>query len=572
MKLLGHLLESDLRRFRLLIAAWVALVAAGVGLYARAAGLAGNTRLFDAVQATAGLLWLARQLLRVVLVTSVVHAHPAVGSTAFWMTRPIPPRLLFASKVILIFGVAVGVPVAGDLTLAIAYHVPLREAAFAAFQTALANGAWVALLMTVAVLTPTLAQFALACGVTIMCAALVPVAAELLGTLRLRSAGAGSRAAFDPLIPVVAVVVLLASLAAAWMVQYIRRNRSEAIAVGAAGFCVALVFGSLTPPPLVARHSEPPSWARNATALELQPRPTNAYPGTGSAYWLGTGSVYWLGTASSREDTSTSAVARGLLVLPDLPPGWFARAALREATLVADGKTLACDGPANMGTELSRAATGSNPTQVALREALDVDRMTHLQFYGAESAILFVVPNEGLSQLGAAKGLYRGRFRLDLMHVEALAALPLTSGATFQDDAYRITIGDVRLDGVLTIRLQRSDVPTILPRHGYPRYDFYLRNRSQREAAGGYLRPAQARFIVPPLAAIVALSNITPGVEVSGDLLTFRESPGTSQLGPESTPEWLKGAELVVVRTTNAGTVERALQIEDFRWPAQGKR
>lgn len=564
MTLLAHLLKSDLRRFRLLIAAWIVLVSAGVVLYAVAPGVAGNTRLFDAVQATAGLLWLARQLLRVVLVTSVVHAHPVVGSTAFWMTRPIPPRLLFASKVILIFGVAVGVPVAGDLALAIAYHVPLREAAFAAFQTALANGAWVALLMTVAVLTQTLAQFALACGVAIMCAALVPVAAELLGTLRTRSAFVGSRVASDPLIPVVAAVVLLASLAAAWMVQYIRRNRSEAIAVGAAGFCVALVFGSLTPPPLVARHIEPPPWARNATALELRQNPRNAHPGTGT--------VYWLPAVSSREGASTSAVARGLLVLPDLPPGWFATAALREATLVANGKTLACDGPAYLGTAaLSRAATGSNPIQVALGEALDVDRMMHLQLYGAESAILFVVPNEGLNQLGAAKGLYRGRFRLDLMHVEVLAALPLTSGETFQDDAYRITIGDVRLDGVLNVRLLRSDVPTIRPRLGRrPQYGFYLRNRGQREAAGGYLRPAQARFIVPPLAAIVALSNITPGVEVSGDLLTFRESPRTSQLGPDLMPEWLKGAELVVVRTTNAGTVERPLQIEDFRWPTPG--
>lgn len=122
------------------------------------------------------------------------------------------------------------------------------------------------------------------------------------------------------------------------------------------------------------------------------------------------------------------------------------------------------------------------------------------------------------------------------------------------------------------IRVEGSSVPTILPNSRRPRYDFYLRNRAQGEALGGSVRQARrSLFWFPGLSGLADLSNVTPGVNRSAEFLTFRRIASISQ--PEMlTRKWLDGAELVVVRTTNAGTVERALQIEDFRWPAPGKQ
>lgn len=186
--------------------------------------------------------------------------------------------------------------------------------------------------------------------------------------------------------------------------------------------------------------------------------------------------------------------------------------------------------------------------------------------------MLFVTPIGDVDRLASRRGTYRGRFRVNLLHDEVLAALPLVHGATFQDAAYRLTITDVQLDGPLTIRVRQSNAATMFPRSGHPSYAFYLRNRRQREALGGYMLSQRARFLFPPVAGIVEGANATPGVTITADSLTFRGSFSQAEPASFLTPVWLKDAELVIVRTTNAGTVERLFQIDDFHWPAAQKK
>ena len=561
MRLLVHLVKNDVRRFRGLIGIWIALVAAGTVVYAWAPTVAGQPRLFDTTQAIAGLFWLARQLFRVILVVLIVHAHPTVGSTAFWMTRPIPPKSLFTSKVLLIFGLTVGLPAAGDLALGVVYRVPAADIALAMFQTSLANAAWVALLMTLAVPTRNLAQFAAICGIVILSSALAPIAVGLLAATRPQGTLRRAPITSDPLIPVVAAVILCAFLAAGWLVQYVRRNRRESVPVGVAGVCLAIGFATMTEPPLVSRQLEPPSWAADAT-LRLSPASPNIYTGTA--------------TVNSRAGgaQATFVVARAHVVLPDLPPGWFAGASFVEATVVANGKTLTCRPPFNLAdATLSREAKDNkHATQVALSEALGVPRVLNLQSYGTDSTILFDVPYEDVAAIGPIHGSYRGRFRVQLTHVEAVAALPLVSGATFQDGSYRVRVGDVTLDdGLATIRVEGSAVPTVLPNRRRPRFDWYLRNRTQGEAVDGSVRKARDRFFLPGLPVLADLANTTPGVTRWGEFVTFRGSASLAAPGV-LTREWIGGAELVVVRTTYAGTVERELAVDDFLWPGPDKR
>lgn len=557
MTLLSHLVASDWRRFRWLIVAWITLVASGVVVYAISPGVAGNDRLFGALQVTAGLLWVVRQLLRVVLVAAIVHTHPAVGSTAFWMTRPIAPRLLLASKAVLIFGVTVGAPVAGHVALAIACHVPLRETLLAAFQTALAHGVWVALIMTVAVLTRSLTQFVVVCGAAISGAALVPTVAELLSTFRPTMHPGLSNVAFVPRMLVIAAIVFIAGLAVAWLVQYARRTRGETIAVSAGGLCLALAIGFAPPPSFLVSRVQPPAWAQGA-ALQLQPF---------SLPYLETLSVSWTpGTQS------TYAVVRAMLVVPALPRGWFADVVLRDATVGTVRTAMASDGLASRhGAVLSRTAAGNiHPIQIAVHEALEVDRLFG-SYYGADAALLFAAPDADLDRLASVRGPYRGRFQVTFTRVEAMAALPLTPGATFQDGAYRVTIRDVRLDGALTLRVERSDAATIVSGRAKPEYQFYLRNRNAREALAGAVRSARDFPIVSGMGMLLDLATVTTGVWTSAEFLTYRggrsmTQPGLIvQEGWDLTPEWVNGAELVVVRLTRSGTVERPLEIDAFK-------
>lgn len=80
------------------------------------------------------------------------------------MTRPIPPRTLFASKVVLLAALTVLLPCAARLALMLWIQIPAREALLVALDTAISRTAWLAVLIAGAVMTLNLARFALLCG------------------------------------------------------------------------------------------------------------------------------------------------------------------------------------------------------------------------------------------------------------------------------------------------------------------------------------------------------------------------------------------------------------------------
>lgn len=543
MRLLAHLVATDLRRFGWLIAAWIALVAASVVVYAWMPTVAGSGRTSEAVRMTGGILWLARQAYRLVLIAMIVHAHSTIGSTAFWMTRPIPPRVLAASKAVLIGVVFVGAPVAADVALALKYSIPAGPLMLSALQTAIVNGLWVALCLLAAVLTRSLAQFALVCGVAASALVLVPFVVELL-LFRRTFAGPAVRAdvAYSPAPGLLAVVIGMAFLVAAVIVQYSRRRRPDSIAVGAGGVCLALVISLIPAPSFLLVKHDPPQWAREA---RLRVAPMSPTP------WV---SIETGGAMAP----SASVVA--ILALPSLPRGWFATASLRDATVETAGGSLESRARAfaEAATVSRLAVDNEHPVRVALRESLDVDRVVD-SYYGAQSSVLFTAPASDAERLGALRGRYHGRFQVRAAHVEAIGVLPLANGATVQDGAYRATVRDFRLDGPLTVKVQISKIALTGLRVDY---DFYLRNRSTREAVVGNRRSARDFWVVPGATTIADLSTIGPGVATFAEYLSYRGSPSLSAPGWELTEEWLRNAELVLVRTTYQPPADVPLEID----------
>jgi hypothetical protein len=110
MKFLIHCLAADVRRFWPAIAAWLFVVAAGASIDGIRPLLAADVRVLNLVGVAGTLLWLTELLLLFVLIALVVQAHPLVGSDAFWMTRPIPPSTLLASKLALLGILIVAAP------------------------------------------------------------------------------------------------------------------------------------------------------------------------------------------------------------------------------------------------------------------------------------------------------------------------------------------------------------------------------------------------------------------------------------------------------------------------------
>ena len=93
-----HLVRWDMRRFRILLSLWLLLVAASAATGRR---LARNGRCCggapDCRPRGTSSRW-RKSLFSVALITLVVQEHPLVGTTAFWMTWPIPPGALFLRR------------------------------------------------------------------------------------------------------------------------------------------------------------------------------------------------------------------------------------------------------------------------------------------------------------------------------------------------------------------------------------------------------------------------------------------------------------------------------------------
>ena len=227
MRIINHLIAADLRRHRLLLTAWLAIVVATAAL-AGARPLLAAGDVGPSVSILSSLLSLTQFLLLIVLIATVVQTHPAVGSDAFWMTRPIPPGALLVAKLVLLGGATIVIPMVTEAILMAANAVPAAQIAAVAAQTAVYNLLWLMLLATAAALTPSLTRFALLCG-----GALVAIALLLTGTLAISMATledtpptSGDGGPGDPTSTIVFMLLVIAAGLALLIVQYREQNRA----------------------------------------------------------------------------------------------------------------------------------------------------------------------------------------------------------------------------------------------------------------------------------------------------------------------------------------------------------
>ena len=145
--MLRHLLRTDLRRLRLMVGGWILLMASIAAAYGLQPFYSTSLRFAYTGWLAYTLLFWGMQLFTVVLVPLVLQADPAVGTNAFWMTRPIRPAVLAASKLLLLLMLLVLVPTASMMVLTATYHVPAGEVMRVGLEMAILQTLWVALLM-----------------------------------------------------------------------------------------------------------------------------------------------------------------------------------------------------------------------------------------------------------------------------------------------------------------------------------------------------------------------------------------------------------------------------------------
>ena len=558
MKLVAHLVRADVRRFRLLLAAWVLIEVLSTVFTGVRPVLDADPRTMTAVGLLGTVLFLTRWLGMIAIVALVVQTHPLVGSDAFWMTRPIPPRALLASKVLLLGTTFIAVPALCEAVLMTACLVPVGELVLVSLQTLLFQSLWLALVMALSALTRNLARFALLAGGLL--ASLVLVISVMLA-VAMRSISDGpqlgvvaSRPVSSPTADVVSLLLLITALVVALAVQYRTRSTRLSVSAGVAGVAIVIVVAWMWP-----WHPRPlpvPEWASRETSLRLVAESSKGE--FDSEHWSP-----WGRSEGSR-------IGRARLRLSGIEEGWLATVRLADGSVhFDDGVTLATAGN-GFQEPIPFESVADSPTLVVMRNILAVERVSA----GPQRNVLevgvpaIVLRPADFTKYSAASGTYRGRFLVDLDRVEIAAALPLQPGAEFRDRRRRILIDQViPQTESATIRVRQFTAATMFDSAPLPQLSFYLRNRGAAEAvtgsAGGTMHMSTGMALPFMLGLGVSSAESGTGFNAMAEYITF---PGYNPKEDAVTisPDWLSHAELVVVNTVQWGSVTRTVEIPGF--------
>jgi hypothetical protein len=137
-----------------------------------------------------------------------------------------------------------------------------------------------------------------------------------------------------------------------------------------------------------------------------------------------------------------------------------------------------------------------------------------------------------------------------------------------RNGAYRLVIDDViALNGQAAIVARESRASSMWDRRPWTRYTFFIRNRTRQQAVefGDYALPTGASlFRYLPIGDFGFGHTEGGGFSSRGMVLSAapRYTPRGERIDID--PEWLAGAELVIRRQTQEGTVERTLDLADF--------
>lgn len=558
-----HLVRADARRFRLLIAAWVLIQAADAAMRGLRPTLGLDQRLALPLELLGAVLFAVRWLGAIAIVPLIVQTHPLVGSDAFWMTRPIPWRLLFNSKLLLLGTVLVAVPAVCEASLMLAVRVPFADAFPVLLQTVLLQSLLLFSLMTLAVMTPNLARFVLAM-VGVLVGAFLLINLVFVALVRNLPEGpqlspVGPRAV-ESSSPFVTVLVLLAVAAIALViVQYRTRSRPRAVATGVAGVVVTVLVADFWPWGL--QTLPPPEWTQSASSLQMiSETPVGEFRTYDSAF---------LAENSGWRSGGIRVRMRGV------EPGWLTTARLSEASIeLDDGRRLTTAGN-GFDSRVRFEGLKDLPLDVVLRHVLAVDRAVGSTSarYAPEAIQGIAVTEAAFREHSGRTGTYRGRYLVDLERLSIASVLPLEAGATYRDRGFRLVIERVvPNERTVSVRVRQIAARTFFDGDRFPRLSFYLRNGVRSEAVPGSTQPWGGEFRAVSLPLFLAgggghssLESPDGGFSVTSSVLQFPEIDPAGSPVIDVDAAWLSGAEFVIVRTEISGSVVRTLEIPGFR-------
>ena len=197
---------------------------------------------------------------------------------------------------------------------------------------------------------------------------------------------------------------------------------------------------------------------------------------------------------------------------------------------------------------------------------LDVGRILYPATEPPPKATVFAVRDQEFSQHAPAVGHYTGRFWVSFARHDVEAVLPLQQGAVHRGDWYRFVLdGFERSSRSITVLVRQSLALSgpEPPAH----FSFYLRNREHRQAVEGtseYVPTDNLRRRLLPFLPYAATPSGGFGIHRLRVSFPPRYRASRTEDEPVLDDEWRRGSEVVIVRSSPGGAVQRTVEIAEF--------
>jgi hypothetical protein len=370
-------------------------------------------------------------------------------------------------------------------------------------------------------------------------------------TVELTSGAAGVAAPIgrgdDPTPVIVSGVVLSALVLMACAVQYRTRSRWRSAAALGGGVAAAWLAASYWPIPLLAERLLVPAWAESPGALVVSAR--EAVASLDENRW---------------SDRMRWRSVVGPLTVSGVERNWQPHLRLAGAALTLDDG-MVVESPGSRDTFSPPIDANDEAAQrTVITRLLGVRKLIEATVDvrpTPEKPTVLLVKTQDVARFESRTAAYHGRFVVSLTELAVAGVIPLAQGAKFQDGVFRLVIDDVvRETPTVTARVRMSGAGTLFERRPPATYSFYLRNSRLAEAATGASRITSHAPSLPFLPMFDVSSNSPHGFYARAESIHF---PGGVFPGRNDflAPDWIDGAELVIVRSTPEGSVYRTLDI-----------
>jgi hypothetical protein len=532
MTLAWHIARKDLLLHRLPLAGLVVVAAISV-----TNGLVTPRVWSDPGWRTVTPLWMVTAILGyamiwIVCIASLIQSDRLVGSTAFWLTRPISSTQLLAGKLFGLFAFVIAPALILDAIVMATHRVSPGVILLALLQEAWTLAIIALVIAFIAALTTTIMRVFLVIAVVITS----ELVSLQIAVSRMRGQfGGGGHIEIitfpfgytNPNALLLGGTTFAIGVLIALAYQY--RHRRRILAVGL--FVLGLLVSGLPPgfSNSIALIQEPSvdhePWAHDARASLRTVDLTSGRPISAETSLIRTGGGV--------------IVIAAPVMLDGLPPGYVATPITSEAAMTFDDHT-----------RLEPLAQTRNPPEIEINGRLE------------RWAALANIEEATLRQRGSQPGTYRGTIDFIIERYTPIATFPVAVGATASDGARSVTVSGTQHESSgCALRLTTTEVTLLTQAREWPELVLGYRLRDGREMTDAYApTPHNLQVFLGPRSAAGATSLLR-----AFGLNARTAYPMLHGEGHDTVHAACSDITMSVASVSYVGRLTRTLELHDFR-------